>query len=396
MKIYCVIDSLGSGGAQRQLVSLAVELKKKGNDIRFLVYHEYDHFMPLLKEANISCEVVKGKSAIKRAMSIRKILRSGWQDVVIAYLEGASFFAEVSNVPKQKWGLVVSERLANHSIRTGFGSFIRQFHRFADVIVCNSHTNKMILYDAYPFLLRKLCTIYNVVDMGVFSDKRYNVKNDSKKPGVFRIVVAARYEQQKNMMNVAMAISIVKKKVDQPAVVLDWYGSMDKKSVLFEDVMSYLERNDLSSSIIFHDSTLNIANEYAVADVIGLFSLYEGLPNTICEGMAMGKPIILSNVCDASNLVVNNKNGYLCDPKSPEDIAEKIIKLMMLSDVEKDEMGRQSRLMAEKLFSKEIVIDKYERILLSLKNHCGTIDLFDWPSEEPESARKFIHDYNRG
>lgn len=33
MKILCVIDSLGSGGAQRQLVSLAKGFKEKGNEV---------------------------------------------------------------------------------------------------------------------------------------------------------------------------------------------------------------------------------------------------------------------------------------------------------------------------------------------------------------------------
>lgn len=39
MKILCVIDCLGSGGAQRQLVNLATAFKEKGHEVSFLVYH---------------------------------------------------------------------------------------------------------------------------------------------------------------------------------------------------------------------------------------------------------------------------------------------------------------------------------------------------------------------
>ena len=39
MKILCVIDSLGSGGAQRQLVGLAIGFKERGHEVSFLVYH---------------------------------------------------------------------------------------------------------------------------------------------------------------------------------------------------------------------------------------------------------------------------------------------------------------------------------------------------------------------
>ena len=44
MKILCVIDSLGSGGAQRQLVQLAIGLKNKGVDVSFLMYHNIHFF----------------------------------------------------------------------------------------------------------------------------------------------------------------------------------------------------------------------------------------------------------------------------------------------------------------------------------------------------------------
>lgn len=43
-RILCFIDSLGAGGAQRQLVNLAIGLKKRGYIVHFLVYH-VDNFI---------------------------------------------------------------------------------------------------------------------------------------------------------------------------------------------------------------------------------------------------------------------------------------------------------------------------------------------------------------
>ena len=43
MKVLCLIDGLGSGGAQRQLVGLASLLKKEGYDV-LVVYYHGDHF----------------------------------------------------------------------------------------------------------------------------------------------------------------------------------------------------------------------------------------------------------------------------------------------------------------------------------------------------------------
>ena len=45
MRILCVIDSLGSGGAQRQMVSLAQGMVARSHEVEFFVYHpELDHF----------------------------------------------------------------------------------------------------------------------------------------------------------------------------------------------------------------------------------------------------------------------------------------------------------------------------------------------------------------
>lgn len=44
MKILCFIDSLGSGGAQRQHTALAVGIKKRGHPMQFLLYFPEAHF----------------------------------------------------------------------------------------------------------------------------------------------------------------------------------------------------------------------------------------------------------------------------------------------------------------------------------------------------------------
>ena len=42
MKILCLIDDLGSGGAQRQLVNLSKGFVSRGHEVSFLVYHPAD------------------------------------------------------------------------------------------------------------------------------------------------------------------------------------------------------------------------------------------------------------------------------------------------------------------------------------------------------------------
>ena len=53
MRLLCFIDSLGAGGAQRQLVTLAIEFAKRGYDVEFLLYEHNDFYLPTLRDNNI-------------------------------------------------------------------------------------------------------------------------------------------------------------------------------------------------------------------------------------------------------------------------------------------------------------------------------------------------------
>ena len=57
MKILCITESLGSGGAERQLCGLAIELKKKGYDVMVVTYVENQFYQPLLDEAGVVYEL---------------------------------------------------------------------------------------------------------------------------------------------------------------------------------------------------------------------------------------------------------------------------------------------------------------------------------------------------
>ena len=52
-KILCVIDSLGAGGAQRQMVGLATMLKEKGYSVKVLIYHNSLFYADVLKVSNV-------------------------------------------------------------------------------------------------------------------------------------------------------------------------------------------------------------------------------------------------------------------------------------------------------------------------------------------------------
>src|SRR5690554_5400606 len=166
MKILCVIDSLGSGGAQRQLVNLALAFKEKGHEVSFLVYHSQPFYYPLLKKEGIEVIEVVEPNYLKRLFKMRKVIRGGGYDAVLSFLEAANFICELSTLPFRKFRLVVGERSANPTILKSFKlRLYRWFHFLADAIVANSHENIKIVKQANPLLPnKKLHVIYNLID----------------------------------------------------------------------------------------------------------------------------------------------------------------------------------------------------------------------------------------
>jgi len=93
----------------------------------------------------------------------------------------------------------------------------------------------------------------------------------------------------------------------------------------------------------------------ASAAVYVLPSYYrEGVPRSILEAMAMGRPIITTDMPGCRETVVDGKNGFLVSPRSADALAR-----AMLSLVENRErvvaMGAASRRMAEDRFGVESV-----------------------------------------
>jgi glycosyltransferase involved in cell wall biosynthesis len=240
-----------------------------------------------------------------------------------------------------------------------------------------------------PFLKQKLTTVYNIVDLELFHPQPIEIITADNSKAI-RVVVAARYEENKNMVGVARAMLRIKEYSLVPAIKIDWYGCESGDPAPYNRAARIIVENGLSNDIQLHPPTERIANEFASADAVGLFSFYEGLPNAVSEGMACGKPILLSNVCDAGNLVQDGKNGFLCEPNSPESIADSLMRFAAMNKQKQLQMGLESRRMAETLFAENVVIERYERILQAAASHQAVPSDCNWPMHVPESAIKMV------
>lgn len=360
MKITCFIDNLGAGGAQRQIIMLAKLLKKASHDVTILTYYPQDFFLPNVINSGVSYICIDEPRPLFRIYKIRKTLKSLNQDLVIAFLKTPVFLAELSSLPYKKWKLIVSER--NADIRNDKQLKYRRFlHLLSDYIIVNSYTNQKLINDNAPWL-KKIETIYNCVDLEYFSPINNGIKKIDKK---IRVISVGKYSRQKNILGLIEAVSFIKNNHTMDFQV-DWYGDQVFDDDTFINAKSEINRLNLNNVFFLHGPSKSIRDLYRLSSVLLLPSFYEGVPNVVCEAMACGLPVMVSDVSDNNKFISDGDNGYLFNPNDLPSISKALVKFAELSKDDIKLMRASSRNKAEKLFSETVFINNYLKIISAL------------------------------
>lgn len=132
-------------------------------------------------------------------------------------------------------------------------------------------------------------------------------------------------------------------------------GDCDKEnlSVLGEEELQKFLVKDYIEWIGFQK---NMKLIYQNSSIVILPSYREGLPKSLIEACSVGRPIITTDVPGCRECVEDGVNGYLVPAKDADSLAD-AIKLLLMDAEKRDEFGRNSRLLAEKEFSIDKVID---------------------------------------
>lgn len=350
---------MGAGGAQRQIVEIAIGYKELGYDVLFLIYQkEYsDYYFSVLGRHDISIMDINETNYIKRIYKVRRIIRSYIRpDVVVAFLENASFMAEIAGFPRRKWKLIVGERSADpRKLRNLKLILFIWFHLFADYIVANSKANIDIVKRICPFISKSKCrVIYNLLNRENFKNIDSIKSNNSKR----HLVIASSHRYLKNLNGLVEGINLLHPDV-RSNIMVDWYGS-NKFDDSLSVAMSKIKDYGLENIFIFHEPTMDIYSKMSEADAIGLFSHFEGFPNALCEGMALSKPVISTKVSDIPSLIKDEYNGFLCDSDDPISISEALYKFLTASYDTLIEMGNRNKELSDSLFNKDRVLKQYE------------------------------------
>lgn len=355
-RILCFIESIGSGGAERQLTGLAVMLKQQGYQIEVCYYIKKEFYLLYLQENGVdSCFLEEASNPKKRFFALRKHIKVFNPDTVISYSTSPSMITCLLKLLGFKFNLIVSERNTTQQIdkRERFKFFM---YKWADCIVPNSHSQRTFIEQHFSGLAKKTTVITNFVDTQKFAPLMVSTSIHEE----VRMVCVGRLMPQKN---IPTFIDAIRKVVDKGVMIkVDWFGQ-DFENGYAERCHEKVKENDLETVFRFHKPSPTIQEEYHQADVFCLPSLYEGFPNVLCEAMSCGLPVLCSRVCDNPTIVQEGENGFLFDPKDIDDMAEIMIRFIKLDKNTKINLGRKSREIALAMFSSDVFIKKYLKLI---------------------------------
>lgn len=105
------------------------------------------------------------------------------------------------------------------------------------------------------------------------------------------------------------------------------------------------------------------------ASIVAFPSYYrEGVPKSLIEACAIGRPIITTNSIGCKDTVKEGYNGFLIPIKDSHALAEKL-KILIDDKTLRKRMGENSRRIAEKEFSIDKVITKHLEVYNMLINN---------------------------
>lgn len=195
------------------------------------------------------------------------------------------------------------------------------------------------------------------IDLNAYAYKEVEPKDK------LRVLFPARMLRDKGLVELIDAFGLLKEKYEGKIelVLAGSCGDANKTAVSENELKGML----IDGYITWIGNQKDMYPIYVDSDIVVLPSYREGLPKSLIEACAVGRPIVTTDVPGCRECVDEGVNGYLVPLKSVKELADAIEKLVMNLDL-RISFGWSSRKKAEQDFSIENVINKTFAIYESL------------------------------
>lgn len=344
MNILIITTRLNLGGIGVYVNSLARGLIKKGHKV--IVASSGGTLENPLKEAGIqhihipidtSTEV--GPHIMVSVMRLLKIVRS--ENIQIIHAQ-----TRVSQII----GHYIEKFSGATFVTTCHGFFKRRLFRmllpcWGNKVAAISDAVREHLINTMKVPMINVELIYNGIDANIMEDAFSkedidNARRDFKLSSYPIIGITARLSSVKGHMYLILAMPRIKQVFPDAQLLMVGSG----KSKYETKLRAICKRLNIEKDVLFEPSTDNVPRALSVMDVFVLPSIQEGLGLSLLEALAMGLPVVASNVGGISSVIKHEKNGILVPPKDDKALADAVIRLLQDKEYVKKlaEKGRQT------------------------------------------------------
>lgn len=169
-------------------------------------------------------------------------------------------------------------------------------------------------------------------------------------------LMVARLLRDKGVVEFADAARIVRQK--RPDVAFELLGFLDvqNRTAIDRDTVEGWERE---GRLRYLGEAADVRPYLARATAVVLPSYREGMPRSLLEAAAMGRPLIATDVPGCTEIARAGQNAFLCAPRDARSLADAMLALLALDADSHAAMGRRSREIAEREFDVSVVEASY-------------------------------------
>lgn len=354
ISVIFILPDLETGGAERIVTTIANHLSRDKFEPKILLLRKEGGYLKLLKDdveiIDIKTERIRHSlKPILKEIYRRKpdIVFSGFGEVNAYMSLFIKLFPQVKFIARET--NVVSQHVTKKEIKF-FYSFYNNYHQ----IIAQSDDMMNDLINNFKVCHSKIIKINNPVDFDFINEKLLN----SNKPESFRynyknVVAIGNLSARKGFDNLLKVFSRLKNE----NIILHILGDGKDREILHQ-MKDFLGLKN----IVFHGRQENPYQFLKYADLFILSSRYEGFPNVLLEAGACGTYSLANNCPGGINEIIQNDiNGEIGNIDNHEDFAQKI-RLILQQNYDKEWIINSIK----SRFSKEIILDNYEKVLLDL------------------------------
>jgi len=300
-------------------------------------------------------------------LEIKRLLKSLNPDLVLSYtikpVIHASWWSHRSKIP-------------HLAVLPGLGSTFIRHSRLNQMIVFLYRyllpNNRYVLFenehDRDLFIAKSLVKPSQALAFkGCGVDTSYFTPLEKTQPSeVMRFLFLGRLLNEKGIREYIDAAKMMSDK--HPNTRFWILGHIDEQNpgaVVKKSFMQWI-RHPAIEYLGFEKDVRNVIRE---CDVVVLPSYYpEGVPRVLQEGMAMGKPIITTDMPGCREAIEQEVNGILVPPKDSKALFDAFEFIHALSPQERLKMGRAGRMKAIREFDEKISNQHYLELIDSILN----------------------------